>query len=168
MQYFAQSQHRSCAVPILLRMVPTFSNVPIWGQNGTDFACRTAKTLRDFRSGLSQCKFVHKRRQVRYQYVIYISQDFQQPNFTYRQLKIFLKTQRYFKKHYYTWSEQVLNSVAVLPKPVYISNILNTRAFPLDLNLARWIPVHVLRVRKTKCVLVYTLWSAYLPVSYKY
>ena len=34
------------------------------------------------------------------------------------------------------WLE-VLNSVAVLPKPVYISNILNTRAFPLDLNLAR-------------------------------
>ena len=115
MQYFAQSQHRSCAVPILLRMVPTFSNVPIWGQNGTDFACRTAKTLGDFRSGLSQCKFVHKNRQVLYQYDIHISQDFQQPKFTYRQLKIFLKTQRYFKKHYYTWSEEVPTGEVPLP-----------------------------------------------------
>ena len=72
MQYFAQSQHRSCAVPILLRTVPPFSNVPIWGQNGTDFACCTAKTLRDFRPGLSQRKFVHKRSQellIRYSYI---------------------------------------------------------------------------------------------------
>ena len=99
---------------ILLRMVPPFSNVPIWGQNGTDFACCTAKTLRDFRSGLSQCKFVQKRRQVLYQYGIHISQDYQRPNFTYRQLKIFLKTQRYFKKHYYTWTEQVQNEAVCL------------------------------------------------------
>ena len=108
MQCFPQSQHRSCAVPILLRTVPPFSNVPIWGQNGTDFACCTAKTLRDFRSGLSQCKFVHKNRQVLYQYDFHISQDYQRPNFTYRQLKIFLKTQRYFKISLYTWLEQVL------------------------------------------------------------
>ena len=81
MQCFAQSQHRSCAVPILLRTVPPFSNAPIWGQNGTDFACCTAQTLGDFRPGLSQCKFVLQRSEVLYQYELNISEDFQQPKF---------------------------------------------------------------------------------------